>query len=264
VSDQQIRFEDGATYERYMGRWSQLAGEIFLDWLAPRAGLRWLDVGCGNGAFTEILVGRCTPAAVDGIDPSEAQLVFARTRPAARIARFHQGDAMALPFPDDSFDVAVMPLVIFFVSDPAKGVAEMARVVRPGGTVAAYGWDLLEGGFPYTTLQNEMRALGVAPGVPPSPHASRIDVLQDLWNGAGLEAVETREITVQRTFDDFDDYWTTILTGPSVSAKLAAMVPADLAVLKARMWTRLPADAAGRITYDARANAVKGRVPSQV
>jgi SAM-dependent methyltransferase len=262
MSDHQIRFADGATYERYMGRWSQLAGEVFLDWLAPDAGLRWLDVGCGNGAFTEMVVERCAPATVDGIDPSEAQLAFARTRPASSIACFRQGDAMALPFADDSFDVAVMPLVIFFVPDPARGVAEMARVVRPGGTVTAYGWDLLEGGFPYTTLQAEMRKLGAVPGVPPSPHAARIDVLLDLWKGAGLEQIETREIAVQRTFDDFDDYWTTILGGPSVSAKLAAMPLDDLAVLKTRMRTLLPADAAGRVTYGARANAVKGRVPS--
>ena len=67
----QIRFDDGAAYERYMGKWSQLAGEIFLDWLAPKSGLRWLDVGCGNGAFTELLVERCAPVSVQGIDPSE-------------------------------------------------------------------------------------------------------------------------------------------------------------------------------------------------
>ena len=131
-----------------MGRWSQLVGDGFLDWLAPASGLRWLDVGCGNGAFTEMLVERCAPAAVVGVDPSEAQLAFARTRPASRVAQFRQGDAMALPFPDDAFDAAVMPLVIFFVPDPPKGVAEMARVVRPGGVVTAYGWDLFDGGFP--------------------------------------------------------------------------------------------------------------------
>lgn len=262
MSDAQIRFDDGATYERYMGRWSQLAGDVFLDWLAPRPGLHWLDVGCGNGAFTEMLFERCAPAAIDGVDPSEAQLAFARTRPAARLARFHAGDAMALPFPDDAFDVAVMPLVIFFVPDPARGVAEMARVVRAGGTVAAYGWDLTEGGFPYTALQQEMRALGVAPGMPPSPHAARIDVLQELWAGAGLEAIETREIAVERTFADFADWWTTVLTGPSVSAKLAAMAPDALATLEQRMRALHPADAAGRITYGARANAVRGRVPA--
>jgi len=169
---------------------------------------------------------------------------------------------MAQPFSDDTFDAAVMPLVIFFVPDPAKGVAEMARVVRPGGLVAAYSWDMSGGGFPYEAVHGEMRGLGVAVPVPPSPGASRIDAMGDLWTVAGLDAVETREITVQRTFADFDDYWTTILKGPSVGRKLAAMASEDLALLEARIRARLPADATGRITYGARANAVKGRVPT--
>jgi SAM-dependent methyltransferase len=257
-----IRFDDGAAYERYMGKWSQLAGETFLDWLAPKLGLRWLDVGCGNGAFTEVLVERCAPVSVQGIDPSGEQLAFARTRPASRVAQFRQGDAMALPFPDDSFDAAVMPLVIFFVPDPARGVAEMARVVCLGGTVTAYAWDMIGGGYPYEALKVEMRELGVKVPEPPSPDASRIDAMRDLWTGAGLETVETRAITVHRTFADFDDYWTTILGGASVGPKLAAMTSEDLAVLKARMRARLPADASDRITYSARANAVKGRVPN--
>lgn len=166
---------------------------------------------------------------------------------------------MALPFPDDSFDAAVMPLVIF-VPDPAKGVAEMARVVCPGGAVTAYAWDLLGGGFPYDALQVEMRAMGVAVPVPPSRDASRLDAMHELWTGAGLTAVETRDITVQRTFADFEDYWTTILGGSSVGPKLPAMTSEELTLLKARMRARLPIDAAGRITYSARANAVKGRV----
>ena len=257
-----IRFNDGAAYERYMGKWSQLAGRAFLDWLAPASGLRWLDVGCGNGAFTERLVERCAPVSVQGIDPSEGQLAYARTRPAARVAQFRPGDAMAQPFPDDTFDAAVMPLVIFFVPDPAKGVAEMARVVRPGGTVAAYAWDMSGGGFPYAALQDEMRGLGVAVPVPPSPGASRMAALRDLWTGAGLDAVETREIPVHRTFADFDDYWATVLGGPSVGPKLAAMAAEDLALLQARMRACLPTDATGRITCGARANAVKGRVPN--
>jgi SAM-dependent methyltransferase len=258
----QIRFDDGAAYERYMGKWSQLAGETFLDWLAPPSGLRWLDVGCGNGAFTEMLVERCAPVSVQGIDPSVEQLAFARTRPAARVAQFRQGDAMALPFPDDAFDAAVMPLVIFFVPDPARGVAEMARVVCPGGTVTAYAWDMVGGGFPYEALKIEMRALGVEVPEPPSPEASRIDELRALWTGASLEAVATCEIPVQRTFADFDGYWATIFGGPSVGPKLAAMPSKDLALLKARMRARLPADAFGRITYGAWANAAKGRVPN--
>ncbi|HZI16977.1 MAG TPA: class I SAM-dependent methyltransferase [Pyrinomonadaceae bacterium] len=256
-----IRFNDGAAYERYMGEWSRLAGETFLDWLAPKPGLRWLDVGCGNGAFTEMLVERCAPASVHGVDPSEGQLAFARARPAARVARFLRGDAMALPFPDASFDAAVMPLVIFFVPDPAGGVAEMARVVRPGGAVTAYAWDMEGGGFPYEALQEEMRGLGVSVPTPPSPAASRIDVMQDLWMSAGLESVETREITVRRAFSDFDDYWATVLGGPSVGPQLAAMASGELALLKARMRERLPAGAAGSITYGARANAAKGYTP---
>src|SRR6266478_6189977 len=258
----EIRFDDGAAYERYMGKWSQLAGKAFLDWLAPQPGLRWLDVGCGNGAFTEMLVEQCAPASVQGIDPSEAQLAYARSRPALRVAQFRAGDAMALPMPDDTFDAAVMPLVIFFVPDPVRGVAEMARVVCPGGIVAAYAWDMVGGAFPYEALWAEMRGMGVAVPQPPSPEASRIDALANLWTASGLEAVETREITVQRTFADFDDYWTTILGGPSVGRGLAAMAPTDLALLKAGMRAHLPADATDRITYSARANAVKGRVPN--
>src|SRR5258707_1975683 len=107
----QIRFNDGGAYERCMGKWSQLAGQAFLDWLAPKPGLRWLDVGCGNGAFTEMRALRCAPGSVEGIDPSEAQLAYARTRSASRVAQFRTGDAMALPFADDTFDAAVMPLV---------------------------------------------------------------------------------------------------------------------------------------------------------
>jgi SAM-dependent methyltransferase len=260
VSDE-IRFDDGAAYERYMGTWSRLAGDVFLDWLAPASGLRWLDVGCGNGAFTEMLVERCGPASVDGIDPSEEQLAYARTRSASRVARFRTGDAMALPFPDDAFDAAVMPLVIFFVPEPARGVAEMARVVAPGGIVAAYAWDLPGGGFPYDALWVEMRGMGVDVPLPPSPDASRIEALRGLWTGAGLEAVEMREIIVRRTFANFDDYWTTVRGGPSVGRGLATMSSADLAVLQERMRAGLPADAGGRITCTARANAVKGRVP---
>src|ERR1700733_13430357 len=103
MATDEIRFDDGAAYERYMGKWSQLAGETFLDWLAPKSGLRWLDIGCGNGAFTEMLVERGAPVSVQGIDPSEAQLAYARLRSALSVAQFRQADAMALPFPDNKF-----------------------------------------------------------------------------------------------------------------------------------------------------------------
>ncbi len=257
----QIRFDDGGAYERYMGKWSQLVGDGFIDWLAPASNLRWLDVGCGNGAFTESLMQRCAPRLVHGVDPSEGQLNYARTRLSARGAQFTKADAMGLPFEGNSFDAAVMPLVIFFVPEPARGVAEMARVVSPGGTVSAYAWDLAGGGFPYESLHAEMRELGTPALMPPSPDASRLENLKALWNGAGLIRVETREITVHRSFVDFEDYWATVRGGPSVGQGLAATTPEKIALLQARMRAHLPADATGRITYSARANAVKGRVP---
>ena len=110
-----------------------------------------------------------------GIDPSEAQLDFARKRSAARLAKFDRGDAMALPFAANTFDVAIMALVIFFGPDPAKGVAEMKRVTRPGGMVAAYAWDIMGGGFTLEPLRIELRAMGVTPVVPPSVEACRLE-----------------------------------------------------------------------------------------
>src|SRR4051812_40589678 len=157
MAEPQVRYNDGAGYERYMGVWSRLAGNVFLQWLAPQQGLRWIDIGCGNGAFTELIVERCAPAEVQGVDPSEAQLDFARTRHTAQVAEFRKGDALAVPFPDRRFDVAAMALVIFFVPEPAKGVAELARLVRPGGTVATYIWDMFGGGFPLEPMRAGMQ-----------------------------------------------------------------------------------------------------------
>lgn len=256
-----IQFDDGAAYERYMGKWSQLAGEAFLHWLAPAPGLRWLDVGCGNGAFTDLLVEHSAPATVEGIDPSPQQLAYARTRPRLHDAVFHQGDAMALPFPTARFDAAVMPLVIFFLSSPETGVREMARVVTSGGLVTSYGWDMTTGGFPYDGLFEEMRALNLVVPAPPSPDASRRDRLEEYWSAAGLEGIETTEIVVERSFPTFAEYWATILGAASVGRQLHALPPQDVSRLQAGLQARLPTDTAGRITYTARANAIRGYVP---
>jgi ubiquinone/menaquinone biosynthesis C-methylase UbiE len=181
-----------------------------------------LDVGCGNGAITELLVERCRPAEVQGVDPSPQQIEFARKRHSAKIAEFRQGDAMALPLPDNRFDAAIMALVIFFVPEPARGVAEMARVVRPGGVVAAYARDMERGGFPMTPLLEEVRALGKETQGPPSVEASRMESTRKLWSDAGMEAGETRKITVQRTFADFEDLWTASTGAGSVQATVEA------------------------------------------
>ncbi|HEX5509168.1 MAG TPA: hypothetical protein VFX37_11745 [Pseudolabrys sp.] len=138
----------------------------------------------------------------------------------------------------------------------------MARVVRPGGTVAAYAWDMLGGGFPMEPLRAVMEAMGMAHSMrPPSIEASRLDAMNTLWRDAGFDAVETRAITVQRSFADFDDLWATYLLSPSTGGMLDALPTTQSEQLKARLRTSLPADVAGRITYSARANAVKGRVP---
>ena len=257
----QIRFDDGAAYEQFMGVWSRLAGERFLQWLGAPAGWRWADVGCGNGAFTALLLERCAAREVEGIDPSAEQLAFARTRfPANAPVRLAQGDSMALPWADAAFDAATMALVIFFVPDPARGVAEMARVVRPGGSVSAYAWDIRGGGFPYGVLQEEMAAIGSPPAWPPSVDASRMEAMRALWNGAGLVDVATHEIVVERTFADFDSYWAIARTGPRLASSIAAMPAEQHERFRARVRERLGSEADGRITCRATANAVRGRV----
>jgi ubiquinone/menaquinone biosynthesis C-methylase UbiE len=257
----ELRFDDGAAYEQMMGVWSRLVGDIFLDWLKPATGLRWIDVGCGNGAFTELIMSRCAPAEVKGIDPSEGQLAFARSRPGARGADFREGDAMALPFATGSFDVAVMALVLVFVPDPARGVADLMRVARSGGLVATYMWDMLDGGFPLDPILSEMRAMGLSPTRPPHMEASRIDALNAFWTAAGLTQIETCEIAVERTFRDFDEFWQVETKAPSIAPTMAAMPPADVDALKQRVRARLPAGAGGSIVYGARAHAIKGSKP---
>jgi SAM-dependent methyltransferase len=259
---QPISFDDGAAYEEYMGKWSQLAGSSFLEWLTPAQGLRWLDVGCGNGAFTETIVQCCAPVAVTGVDPSAAQLAFARARPALRNAELLQGDAMALPLRDQSVDIAVMPLVIFFVPEPARGVAEMARVLRPGGIATAYSWDMVGGGFPYAMLQAELLELGVPARTEPSRDASRLDVALALWTEAGFDAIQTRQLTVQRVFSDFEYYWNVIQGGPSVRHALKSLDAGATTVLRDRLRQHLPRDDTGRIVCTARANAIQGRMRS--
>ena len=240
----QIRFDDGAAYERYMGKWSQLAGGAFLDWLAPAPGLRWLDVGCGNGAFTEMLVERCAPASVRrdrpvrgaaGLRPHTAcaacRAVSSRRRHGAAVPRRHvrRGGHAAGDLLRSRPGRRASP----------KWPAWCARAAssRPtGGTC----WTAA-----FLTRRCRLRCVDWAWPfrLPPSPGASAVDAMRDLWAGAGLDAVETQAITVQRTFADFDDYWTTIHGGPSVGPQLAAMAPESLSLLKARMRALLPPDA---------------------
>ena len=145
--------------------------------------------------------------------------------PVSRAAVFRQGDAMALPYADASFDIAVMALVIHFVPDPAKGVAEMARVVRPGGWVTAYVWDDEAGGSPTQPLQTAIVLEGGADVKPPSTGASHMDRLLGLWTGAGLRDVDSRVIRVQRTFDDFESFWSANSGSGRPKVSLASLGP---------------------------------------
>lgn len=265
MSGQTIRFEDGEAYEHAMGGWSRLAGAIFLDWVAPEPGLHWADIGCGNGVFTEMLLTRAQAASAHGIDPSAGQLRFARQRPGIQHAgmqraTFTEGDAQALPFDDNAFDAATMALVIFFVPNPARGVAEMARIVRPGGLVGAYAWDFATGGFPFHPIQEELRAMGYTPPLPPSVEAGRAEVMHALWTDAGLRDVETRQIRVTRSFPDFEAFWRSSTNSGSVKPISTQLGPERFGELKERLRRRMPVDAEGRVAYESWANAVKGRV----
>lgn len=228
MPDDAIRFDDGASYERMMGRWSLLAGAQFLDWIAA---------------------------------PAPAQLAYARTRlSAAAPVSWADGDAMHLPLADGECDVAVMALVLFFVPEPSVGVAEMCRAVRPGGTVAAYHWDILGGGFPLADIGAELLKLGQAPRMPPSVEASTLESSTALWLEAGLRDVRTCQITVQRRYDSFDDYWDSAASSNTLRPLFVAMTPERRELLKTNVRLRLNADD-GPLTISARANAVCGSRP---
>jgi SAM-dependent methyltransferase len=254
-------FADGKAYERLMGRWSRLAGEKFLDRLDAPKNLKWLDVGCGNGAFTEVLIAKCAPAAVIGVDPSEGQLAYARGRAGTKGAEFRVADAQALPFPDNSFDAASMALVIVFIPDPAKAARELARVVRPGGFAATYMWEFPDG-FHLAPLAAAMKDLGLTPPERPNVEASGRDAMRAIWKAAGLTAIESEVIRIRVSFSSFDDFWdsNTVPVGPSGKA-LSELSPNAREQLKTRLRERLPIAADGSIAYEAFANAVKGVVP---
>jgi ubiquinone/menaquinone biosynthesis C-methylase UbiE len=256
-----IRFDDGAVYERMMGKWSGLIGGAFVDWLSPPPNLRWVDIGCGNGAFTQLLVERCAPMAVEGVDPSEGQLAFARERLPSPVAKFRQGDAMALPFADGSFDAAVMALVVFFIPDPARGVAEMARVVRSGGLAAAYVWDVVNGGGPSEVIIIQMKEMGFTPPRAPRAEASTPEGLHALWTWAGFVDLEARIVRTRRTFDDFEGYWSTTIAAPNLAPTLTMMTTADVTELKSRVREQVHIEASGRVSIEARANGIVGRRP---
>ncbi|MEP6665724.1 MAG: methyltransferase domain-containing protein, partial [Nocardioidaceae bacterium] len=125
-------------YHQFMGRYSEPLAIAFADLAGARAGMRALDVGCGPGALTAELVTRLGPDAICAIDPSESFVAAVRARfPGVDV---RSGVAEQLPFPDETFDLALAELVVHFMTDPVAGLQEMARVTRPAGQIAACVW----------------------------------------------------------------------------------------------------------------------------
>ena len=259
--DNELRFTNGAAYEQFMGPWSRKAGAVFLEWLAMPTGLSWLDIGCGTGLFTEMLLDRTQPAKVTGIDPAPAQVEHARSKPVARRAEFHVGDSQALPFEDDLFDAVASSLVFNFIPDLAKGVAEMRRVTKPGGWVTGYVWDIA-GDFFVLRHTAPIRALN--PDLPRTPgiEQSRLEALTEVFAQVGLAEVEGRRIDVEHTYPSFDDYWRIFLANPMPQSAFVKTLPAaEHEALRQRISASMPAAADGTVTFSARANAIKARVP---
>ena len=128
-TSQVARFTDGEGYERFMGRWSRVAGRIFLDWLSLPSELKWLDVGCGTGAFTEIIKQSSGASEIVAIDPSTAQVSYAQSRESAEGIQFQVADPRWMPFANERFDVAASALVLNFIPDREKALAEMRRTI---------------------------------------------------------------------------------------------------------------------------------------
>jgi SAM-dependent methyltransferase len=253
----------GEAYEPYVGRWSRLVAAEFLGRLGVAAGAEWLDIGCGTGALSGAILERQAPASVLGVDPSDGFLAYARRHLADDRLAFRQGDAQALPVPDAGFDAVVSGLVLNFVPDPAKALAEMRRAARRGGHVAAYVWDYAEGMQMMRRFWDAAAALGPS-GAGGKDEALRFALcrpgpLRALFEEAGLQAVEVEAIEVATVFRDFEDYWTPFLRGGAPAPAYCLSLQEDQrAALRNRLRASLPAAADGCIRLSARAWAVRG------
>ena len=252
----------GAAYEPYVGRWSRLVAREFLAWLAIPQGTRWLDIGCGTGALSQSILDVASPREITGIDPSEGYITFARQQVRDRRVSFRLGDAQALPEAPASYDAVVAGLVLNFVPQPSRAVAEMQRVARVGGTVAAYVWD-------YAGQMQLMRyfwdaAVALDPASSSLDEGQRFPICQpeplmQLFCTEALREVEVRMIDIPTVFRDFDDYWSPFLGvhGPAPSYTMS-LSEEQRSALRERIRATLPIAADGSIHLIARAWAVRG------
>jgi len=251
-------------YEVRVGRWSRLVAGAFLDWLALPQGGRWLDLGCGTGTLARTVLKAAAPRRVVGIDLLQASLAYARDQVADGRAGFLRGAAAQLPFPDHAFDATVSGLALNFFGDYPRALGEMARVVRAGGTVAAYVWDFADGMELMRHFWDTARALD--PEAAARDPGARFSLckpgpLARLFRDGGLDRVETRALDVATVFADFDDYWAPMPIGRgSIPDCCQSLSGIQREALAARLKTTLPIAADGSIPLNARAWAVRGVV----
>ncbi|MFC7490447.1 MULTISPECIES: class I SAM-dependent methyltransferase [unclassified Knoellia] len=245
----------GEAYGRFMGRYSEPLATVFADWAGVGRGDRVLDVGCGPGALTAVLRERTAPGNVAAADPSAPFVESIRSRfPDLEV---HRCPAEQLPFGDAQFDRALAQLVVHFMQDPVTGLAEMARVTRPGGTVAACVWDLAGDRSPLSTFWSAARRLDPSVADESERAGARKGHLAQLATEAGLTEVESSELRVVVTHPSFEEWWEpyTLGVGPA-GDHMASLDPRARDDLREECRSALP-DGAFDVT--AVAWAVRGR-----
>lgn len=256
-------WQSGNPYEYFMGRWSKQVATAFVDWLSPGAGLRWLDVGCGSGALSEAIIGKCHPEVVIAVDQSEGFVRTAQERLGAR-ATCKVGDALSLPVEDASIDVSVSGLVLNFIPAPDKALVEMRRVTATDGTVAVYVWDYA-GKMEFLSHFWDV-AVELNPGASDLHEKLRFasanaEELSARFIGAGIANVEAEPIEIATTFSDFDDYWKPFLGGQGPAPTYVSnLKESERDALRDALMNRLPMKEDGSIPLSARAWAVRGSI----
>lgn len=241
-------FANADHYDRFMGRFSEPLSVLFADWVGVIDGQSALDVGCGPGALTAQLVQRLGEAAVVAVDPSPSFVAAARMRLPGVDVR--EAAAERLPFEDDAFDLAVSQLVVHFMIDPVAGLAEMGRVTRPGGTVAACVWDIADGASPIAPFRRAVRDLDPTAYSEDARPGTREGHLAELLVSAGLAEVESGSLTVHVRFLTFAEWWEpyTLGVGP-VGAYIVSLTDEGVSTLRGRCEELLgpgPFEVAGR------------------
>ena len=204
-----------ARYDRFMGRYSSKLAPRFCEFAGIGVGQRVLDVGCGPGALTAELVGMVGEAAVSAVDPSQQFVDAARGRyPGVDV---QLASAEDLPYQDGEFDAACAQLVVHFMSDPVAGLAEMARVTRSGGRVAACVWDHAGGRSTISAFWQAVRELRLEAEDESELPGARRGHLPQLFSSAGIDRIEEAELTVRVEHESFDDWWSpfTLGVGPA-------------------------------------------------